>query len=133
MFVFSPLLGKEGLQQGLALSLPHSCCDLTAMVEGRKLEKIQCAARSAAFQIGRAIDNPRKTSMDHRAGAHWTRLFSDVQSAVDQPPVAHHFFRLGQRQHFGVGRGVFAPRSQDQAEWRRARLLPAKTVALPGV
>jgi hypothetical protein len=76
------------------------------MVESRKLEKIQCAARCAALQIGRAIDNPRKTSMDHRAGAHWTRLFSDVQGAVDQPPVAHYFFRLGQRQHFGVGRGI---------------------------
>ena len=78
MFVFGPLLGKEGLQQGLALSLTHSRCDLTAMVESRKLEKIQCAAGSAAFQIGRAIDNTCQTGMDHRTGAHGTRFFGDV-------------------------------------------------------
>ena len=45
--------------------------------------------------------------MDNCAGAHWAGLFGHVKVAISQAPVPDGGFGLREREHLGVGGGVF--------------------------
>ena len=106
MLLCRALLGKKTAQQLATFFQPHAGRDLALVIERRKLQQIQRAARRAALRIARAKHHAREARVHDGARAHRTRLLRDVKRAIGQPPVAHGILRLRKHEHFRVRGGV---------------------------
>ena len=90
------------LQNRSAFFVQNTRCDFTTMIQGRHLQEIHHATRSASRGIWAAEDHAPDSRVHKRACAHSAWLLGDIKIAIRQTPIADGRFSLCQRQHFGV-------------------------------
>ena len=99
-------LSEEFLQHHDAVVLEHALGDFAAVIQVRGLEEIPEAASTTAFGIGAAEDHAPHPAMHDGSGTHGAGLFGDIKIAIGEPPIADGALGLGEREHFGVRRGI---------------------------
>lgn len=98
-----------GPNQLSAFVFEHSAGgDFTAMIDAFEFVEIGGAPQAAHFAVRDGVYHPFKARHEGSAGTHGTGLFGDVEGAALEPPVADGRRGLSDREHFGVGRGIFA-------------------------
>ena len=104
---FGALLREKLAQDGGALLLAYARGDGAVVVEPLVLQEVHRATGGSAFGVRRAEHHAVESAMNDCPGAHWARFFCGVKRAAAESPITDRFFGGGEREHFGVSRGVF--------------------------
>ena len=93
-----------------------------------KIEKVGAGADGTAFGVGSAEIDVPDMGLDDGAGTHVAGLKRDIEIAVEYVPGGKLFAGFGDRDHFGMKRGILLCLGR---LWPRAMILPSLTITQP--